>query len=228
MKNIILNCFPTAFSLESFLVAINLKLESKSDEDQLKDVLKKLSSIIIAFDFDLKGQYRSYIDRRFTYEQLLYLCYIKINESKVASFENHMFKMSNSSMNNSNSGALAPSTSALNLTNQGELERKLNASDNLSILYFMSKNGDGAQWRLLHSLIGSSIMKYLFLYAFMFKQLESAPSTYVQICGTKFTFVYRSLISQKLQVDEKAIEAKSVLKKKSRSNESQSIKVLNN
>lgn len=226
MKNIILNCFPTAFSLESFLVAINLKLESKSDEDQLKDVLKKLSSIIIAFDFDLKGQYRSYIDRRFTYEQLLYLCYIKINESKVASFENHMFKMSNSSMNNSNSSALAPSTSALNLTNQGELERKLNASDNLSILYFMSKNGDGAQWRLLHSLIGSSIMKYLFLYAFMFKQLESASSTYVQICGTKFTFVYKSLISQKLQVDEKAIEAKSVLKKKSRSNESQSLKVL--
>ena len=48
----------------------------------------------IKTDHIQKGPYRSYIDTRYTYEQLLLLCYLKINESR-DKFENHMFAISN-------------------------------------------------------------------------------------------------------------------------------------
>lgn len=205
MKNILLNYFPTVFSLESYLLAVNLKLNSKCDEERLRDVTKHLSSIIIAFDFELNGQYRSYIDRRSTYEQLIFLCSLKANESKIPLFDNHMLKSNITSLQRVSQ----------NLDNQLEVERKLIASDNLSILYFMDKTGDGAYWRQLHALVGSSIMKYLLINGFIFKLQEGTPSTYIQVCGVKFTFIYRELVSRKLEIDEKAIATKTTKRKSS-------------
>lgn len=205
MKNIVLSYFPSVFTLESFFVTINLKLNSKCEEDTLKETLKRLSSIIVAFDFELNGPYRSYVDRRFSYEQLLYLCCLKINESKMPAFDNHMLK--------SNLTALQSITQ--NLNNQADIERKLVTSENLSLLYFIDKNGDGASWRQLHGLIGSSIMKYLLLYGFIFKLQKGSTSTYVQLCGPRFNFVFRNLVAHKLEADEKAIISKCVQKKKS-------------
>lgn len=219
MKNVILSCFPAAFSLESFLLTVNLKLDSKSEEDRLKEVLKRLSPILIAFDFELKGPYRSYVDRRFTYEQLLYLCCLKINESKMPAYENHMLKSTNLS---------ALQSISQNLSNQKqEVERKLLATENLSILYFLDKNGDGALWRELHALVGSSIMKYLFIYGFMFKLQHGTPSTYIQISGTKFNYAYKNLVTRKLAIDEKAIASKSSFKKRSNPPENKVIVFLN-
>lgn len=190
------------FSLESFLIAVNLKLDSQCEQERLREVVKSLSSIIIAFDFDLNGQYRSYVDHRFTYEQLLYLCCVKINQLKVPTFENHMFKTPNS--------AFRPFS--INLK-QDEIVRRLISSDCLAVLYFMDKNDDGSLWRQLYGLIGSSIMKYLFIYAYMFKPLENNPHVYIQICGPKFNFAYKGLMARKLEADEKAILTKWTLKK---------------
>lgn len=208
MKNIILNYFPAVFSLESYLNFINLKLSSKYEEERLKEITKRLSSIIIAFDFEFNAQYRSYIDRRFTYEQLLFLCSIKINESKTPFYENHMLKSNLTSLQ----------TISQNLTNQNDIERKLLTCENLSILYFMDKDGEGPYWRQLHDLVGGSILKYLLIYGFIFKLQNGTPSTYVQVCGVKFTFIYRELVNRKLEIDEKAIATKTSKKRKSNTN----------
>lgn len=201
MKNIILESFEEVFTLESFLLQVNLKLETKYEES-FKNVLKNLSTIIIAFDFEFTGKFRSYIDTRYTYEQLLYDCFLKINNSNLPSDSNHMFKINDFAKKNLDVNAT-----------QSEIESKLKSIGNLAVLYFMDKTGDGEQWRKLHSLIGRSIMKYIFLYAFTFRRLETSPNCYVQICGTRFNFAYKGLIARKLLNDEKAIMKKTLAKR---------------
>ena len=55
MRNIFFNYFESVFSLESFLVEINCKMSTKAEEEQLKHVLKKLTTILITFDFNFNG-----------------------------------------------------------------------------------------------------------------------------------------------------------------------------
>lgn len=175
MKNIIFNNFESVFSLESFLIEINLKLKTQEEKEQLSLVLKNLSKIIIAFDFKFKGPYQCYVDKRYTYEQLLLLCCLKLKESKYFIHENHMFltnlKQYNSGLNNLK----------LSQMNNPKLDEILLSSENLSICYFISKSDDGKYWRLLHSLIGSSIFKYLILYSYMFRTLNDSNSSYIQM-----------------------------------------------
>lgn len=198
MKNIIFDLFDSVFTLESFLLAINLKLENKQQEKELKEVLHNLSSILIAFDFEFKGNYNCYVDKRFSYEQLVYLCFLKINEStNVPRHQSHLFK--------TNLGQNADVK--LNLTDE-QIERKLNTTDNLAVMYFMDKCNDGAQWRKLHSLVGSSVLKYLFLYAWMFKTVNSSSKCYVQVCGARINFFFRSITGKKFKTDEKVLTQK--------------------
>lgn len=55
MRNIFFSNFKSVYSLESFLIEINCKLTSQQEKDELKLILKHLSTIIITFDFDFKG-----------------------------------------------------------------------------------------------------------------------------------------------------------------------------
>ena len=82
MKNIVFNNFESVYSLESFLIEVNCKTKNQEEKNELNLVLKNLSSIIIAFDFKLKGPFISYNDKRYTYEQILLLCCLKLKESK--------------------------------------------------------------------------------------------------------------------------------------------------
>ena len=191
---IILNYFESVYSLESFLLEVNCKMPSVEDEEKLKAVLKQLQLIVVAFDFNFKGPFRSYIDKRYSFEQLLLLCYLKVQEPKLAFYENHMFKQPK----------FTKKDSELDLSlhfklPQSELEVKLSSTENLSICYFLSKD---KPWRELYSLIGYSIMKYLIIYSFMFERLGSGIDSFVQISGCKFTAVYKTLIAQKLKINE--------------------------
>ena len=90
----------------------------------------------------MKGPFKSYIDKRYTYEQLLLLCYLKVNEAK-HKFESHMFITNTRAANSSWSGQ---STNQLTLNHfhltPNELEKRLMSTENLSIGYFLSKNND--------------------------------------------------------------------------------------
>lgn len=207
MKNIILSNFETVLSLEAYLLEINPKLNN-DEKEKIKSILKNLSSIIIAFDFKFKGPIKSVVDKRFSYEQLLYLCYVKINESKLPAHENHMFK-------NSSYSSTIFSKNVISLPAQ-EIERKLLSTDNLSLGYFLNKNQsyDAVHWRQFYEIVGFSIFKLLIIHSSMFRQLKnSKQKNYIQICGTRFNFAYKSLVSEKLKIDEKQIEEKLKSKK---------------
>jgi hypothetical protein len=209
MKNILLSNFNSVFSLEAFLLEVNLKLSNSIDEERLKNVLKNLNMVLVAFDFDFSGPFRSYIDKRYSFEQLLFLCLIKINESKLFIHENHMFKLQ------SKYGVPPP---PLNLKDvsiaQKDLEKKLLATENMSLCYLLSKTHDGVYWRELHELIGSSIMKYILIYGFVFRRIKNNNSSnmFVQISGCKLNSVYRTLIAKKLKEEEKILLEKSKTK----------------
>jgi hypothetical protein len=202
-RNILLKYFDTVYSLESFLKQVNLKLENESDKESIKKTLQGLSHVVIAFNFKLNGPFLSYVDKRYSYEQLLYLCYLKVNESNLPIHQNHMFKSTPNPRlqyvkkdNNLN---------CLNLT-AVQLEKKLLSLENISISYFLSKSSDGFYWRALFQLIGGSIMKYLLMYSFMFRRLQHSTNNYVQICGCKLNYIYRDMVAQKLNQDEKSIQ----------------------
>ena len=175
MKNIVFNNFESVYSLESFLIEVNCKTKNQEEKNELNFVLKNLSSIIIAFDFKLKGPFISYNDKRYTYVQILLLCCLKLKESKYFTHENHMFLTNLKQYNN---GLKNLSLSHLN---SNQLEDTLLASENLTICYFMCKSHDGKYWRKLHSLIGSSIFKYLILYSYIFRATNESKSTYIQM-----------------------------------------------
>ena len=217
MKNILLSTFESVFSLESFLIEVNLKLTDQNEKDKLKTLLQRLSTIVIAFDFKLNGPFKSCIDKRFTYEQLLYLCYVKINDSKLPIHENHMLKTANKfAANNANA--------SLNLNflklPKNELEKKLFAIENISLSYFLAKDesSDGKYWRELYDLIGCSVMKFILQYSFVFRRLKNkAPGgIYVQVCGCKLNAVHKSLLAKKMKMEDKSIVEKSLNKKKAR------------
>jgi hypothetical protein len=208
MKNILLTYFPSVYTLEAFFNEINLKLTDKSEQERLKKCVKNLASVIVAFDFKLTGPLKSYIDKRFTYEQLLYLCFIKINESAPSAkfFENHMFK---TNVNNSN---IRNVKANLNLP-ASELEKRMASTENLAICYFLSRQngenvGDGVYWRELFDLVGSSITKYIIIYSYLFRKVNNSKNVYVQISGPKFNVTFRTLIQDKLVSDEKMIKEK--------------------
>ena len=180
MKNILFNNFESIFSIESFLIEINCKMKTQDDRDKLQSILKQLSSIVIAFDFKFKGPFQSYIDTRYSYEQLLLLVCLKLKESKLFDHENHMFL---TNLKQYNSGFNNLKLSQLNNIN---LEDILLSSDNLSICYFLSKDDDGKYWRELHSLVGSSILKYLLLYSYMFRGVKDARNSCIQM----FVLIY--------------------------------------
>ncbi len=200
MWNIFLNYFDSIFSLESFLIEINFfgHVITKSNQDELKLILKHLSAIKITFDFKFKGPFKSQIDTRYSYEQLLLLCYLKINESR-DQFDNHMLITSQNVWNNNYQLTLKNLSLSPN-----ELENRLMSVENLSLCYFLSRkpNSDGVYWRKLHSIIGSSIMKYLILYAFIFRRLDNYKNTHIQISGIKFSYVYKIHVIKKLSEDE--------------------------
>ena len=207
MKNILLTYFSSVHTLESFLTEINLTF-AQSDEEKLKKCIKNLSHIFIAFDFKLSGPFKSYVDRRFTYEQLIYLCFMKINESAstVKFYESHMFKSNNYATIAKNFKNI------LNLP-PNELEKRLASTENLSICYFLSrKNGenfaDGIYWRELFDLIGSSITKYIILYSSLFRKIQNNKNVYVQVSGLKFCATFRDLIREKLELDEILVKEK--------------------
>ena len=172
MKNILLSTFESVYSLESFLIEVNLKLTDQNEKDKLKTLLQHLSTIVIAFDFKLNGPFKSCIDKRFTYEQLLYLCYVKINDSKLHIHENHMLKTANKF-------AASNFNANLNLNflklPKNELEKKLFAIENISLSYFLAKDesSDGKYWRELYDLVGGSIMKFILQYSFVFRRLKN-------------------------------------------------------
>lgn len=211
MKNILMSYFDSVLSLEAFFMEINLKL-NKEETNNLKNILKNLSSIVITFDFDFKGPFKSIIDKRFSYEHLLYLCYVKINESNIPDHENHMLRAGKFSNN-----GLVKNFQANFKLSPNEIEKKLIATENLTLCYFLSKeqHNDGPYWRLLHDLVGFSIMKYILLYSFIFRKINHPKSfnNYVQVCGTKFSFSFRPIVFRKLVEDE--LRFKSNLIKKS-------------
>jgi hypothetical protein len=208
MKNILLTYFESVYTLEAFFNEINLKLAEKTDQERLKRCVKNLANIIVAFDFKLTGPLKSYVDKRFTYEQLLYLCFIKINESaqNAKFFENHMFKsnISNPNIKNVKANLNLPSI---------ELEKRLASIENLAICYFLSRQngentGDGVYWRELFDLVGSSITKYIIIYSYLFRKVNNSNNVYVQISGPKFNLTFKTLIQDKLVSDEKMIVEK--------------------
>jgi hypothetical protein len=220
MKNILLTYFESVYTLEAFFAEINLKLTDKADQEKLKRCTRSLSSVFIAFDFKLTGPFKSYVDKRFTYEQLLYLCFIKISESAGLHekfFENHMLKttLSHPGAKNIKANMSLP---------PHELEKRLASTENLSICYFLSRhNGqnaaDGAHWRELFDVIGCSIMKYIIIYSYMFRKVSNNKNVYVQISGPKFNLMYKGLIQRKLESDEAMIKQKikqSVLDRRTR------------
>lgn len=62
----------------------------------------------------------------------------------------------------------------------------------------------GIWWRRLHGIVGSSIIKYLLLYSYLFRRINDRQNTHIQICGVRLNSIYKQLIAQKLQADEKA------------------------
>ena len=115
-------------------------------------------------------------------------------------------------------GAAQPRLS-LNLISfpQKELEKKLLAIENMSLCYFLSKSAEGLYWRELHDLVGSSIMKYIFIYSFVFRRLRNKNSSnvYVQLVGRKLNSIYKKFIAEKLKEDEAFIIKKTMNKIKS-------------
>ena len=114
----------------------------------------KVENILITFFFSTQslsicqrvlGPFKSYIDKRYSFEQLLLLCYFKVNESK-EKFDNHMFitrpRFSNSGSNNN------LSTKNLDLP-EGELHNRLMASENLSLCYFLNKTDGDGKWMII-------------------------------------------------------------------------------
>ena len=200
MKNILLSNFESVFSLDAFLLEVNLKQSNSIDKKRLKNTLNNLKSILVAFDFKFSGPYRSYIDKRYSFEQLLCLCLIKINESKLYKHENHMFKH----QHKFGASTHMPNLKDVNVP-QKDLEKKLLATENMSICYLLSRSGDGIYWRELHELIGSSIMKYIFIYGFVFRRIQNNNSSnmFVQISGCKLSSIYKTLIANKLKDEEK-------------------------
>jgi hypothetical protein len=175
MANILLKNFEQVYSLESFLNEINCKMNSQEDKDRLSLVLHKLSTIFIAFDFNFKGPYFSIIDKRYTYEQIILLCCVKLKESNLFCHQNHVFL---TNINQFNSNLKSINLSQLNSNN---LEEILLATGNMSICYFMSKNDEGYYWRQLYSLIGNSIFKYLMLYSYIFRSINTNLKSYIQM-----------------------------------------------
>ncbi|RNA36384.1 telomerase reverse transcriptase [Brachionus plicatilis] len=204
MKNILMSYFDSVLSLEAFFMEINLKL-NREDTERLRKILKNLSSIVIAFDFEFKGPFKSIIDKRYSYEHLLYLCYVKINESSLPLHENHMLRAGKFSSKD----IIKDFQINLKLI-PNEVEKKLLATENLTISYFLSKTeqNDGLYWRLLHDLVGFSIMKYILLYSFIFRKINHPTSlnNYVQVSGIKFSFAYKTLVSKKLKMDGHKLE----------------------
>ncbi|CAF0825356.1 unnamed protein product [Brachionus calyciflorus] len=205
MKNILLSYFDTVLTLEAFFLEINLKLDQKENE-QLKRILRNLSSIVIAFDFNFKGPFKSIIDKKFTYEQFLYLSFVKINESNLLIHQNHMLKAGLYS----NTGVLVKNFNSFINLPANEIEKKLSSSENLTLCYFLNRNlsNDGIYWRQLYDIVGMHIMKYILMYSFIFRKIDHPKSfnTYVQISGTKFTYIFKYLVAKKLQIDEAKLE----------------------
>ena len=243
MKSILLNHFESVYSLEAFLNTINLKLKKshpssdndndKQQQQQLKHVLAKLAHIMIAFDFKLTPDASPSATHRvksivltgkYTYEQILYLCYLKVNEFKsIAFFDNHLMRdpvtrygTAAAATTSGNSGVSRNVEAMLRLT-PAELEKKLLLYENLAVSYFLSRGEhyDGPHWRALYELVGSSIMQYILIYAYVFRRLVASSSSsfvgYVQVSGCRFNRVYKSLVASRIERDEKSIREKSAL-----------------
>ena len=225
MKNILLNYFETVYSLETFLKECRLKLKSAQDELKLKEIIKNLSKIVICFDFKLNGPFKSYIDTRYSYAQILYLCYIKINESDdIQIFENHMMR----AKKKPNSPNYVQINDILLKLPEPELERKLLSFENLSLSYFLSTKSnqdDGFYWKELHNLVGSSIMKHILLYSYIFRRLDTSVS-YVQVSGAWFNKMQKQLIAKKLDLDEKSIKKKALQHNKNSQQQQQPLKAI--
>ena len=175
MAQILLKNFEQVYSLESFLAQINCKMKSHEEKDQLSLVLHKLSAIFIAFDFNFKGPYLSIIDKRYTYEQIILLCCLKLKESKFFCHQNHVFL---TNINSFNSNLKTLNLSQMKSKNLDEI---LLATGNMSICYFLSQNDEGYYWRQFYSLIGCSVFKYLILYSYVFRSLDSDSKSYIQM-----------------------------------------------
>jgi hypothetical protein len=198
MSGIFLKYFDSVYSLNSFLYEVNCNMKNKNDDLRLRKLLLCLSKVTIAFDFKLDGPFKSMIDTRYTYEQTLYLCYHKVNESKFQTHIDHMFR------SNPNPKYFGDSELSNLYLPQEQLEKKLLAYDNLSLCYFLSKAPhDGVYWRELFSLIGASIFKYILLYSYVFRQLSKDECVYVQVCGRKMNTVYKSLMNRYLTDEDK-------------------------
>lgn len=205
MKNLIHEYFDTVYTLEAFLYAINLKLPGDEEKERLRSCLRKgLSHILIAFDFDMKSTYKSYIDRKLSYEQLIYLIYYRVNESPF--FAAHMFRSSQPL------SAHIKDVNAHMAMSPRDLEQRLVSTENLSVCYFFSKSSsyttDGIYWRELFELVGSSIMKYILTYACLFRKIQNNENVYIQVGGLKFNLIGRGLVSKKLEQDEKQMRDK--------------------
>lgn len=179
MKN-----FEQVYSLESFLIEINCKMNSQEEKNLLSSVLKKLSKIFVAFDFNFKGPYISYTDKRYTYEQILLLCCLKLKESPLFSHENHVF------LTNLKQFGTGWHNVTLSQLNSKNLRDVLLATDNMSLCYFLSQNDEGLHWQQLYSLIGSSVFKYLILYSYVFRSLDTSAKSYIQMLDSIFFFLF--------------------------------------
>jgi hypothetical protein len=208
IDSIFINHFKSVFTLEHFLAEINYK-PPIGKVDLYKKVISKLSPLlIITFDIELNGPFKSYIDDRYSYEQLLYMCYVRANDPKLAFiYEKHTFKYEKTNYFSLYKNNMLEFHQKLNMelfnSSPEVLKRKLLATENLAICYFLSESPhDGIVWRQLHSLVGSSILKYIFLYSFVFRRLDKSEVTYVQVCGKMFNYFHKKLSESHLELEE--------------------------
>ena len=194
MSDILTKYFKSTFTLKSLLLQLNLKLLTTEHNEELDIIFNKLSTIIITFDFELTGSLHAInVIKNHEYEKLIYLIFCKINQNESEYFKYHLFK---------NKYSLKFDNSHLLWTTE-VLKSKLLATENPSICYFLNENGDGYYWRKLHNTIGGMIMKYILLYSYVFRRLKNTDNMYVQVCGSQFSQIYPSLVTEQLALDNK-------------------------
>lgn len=189
--------FDSVYTLEGYLRETNFKLTTLQDKQELLQVLTHLSSVVVAFDFEFKGRYTMYIDKRTSYEQILLLCYLNIRDNKTK-FNTHMLI----DTSRPSFGKIANTNikfESINLPRE-QLCKKLIDLNNNTLGYFLSLNefDDGIYWRRLHTLIGSSLFKYLIIYAYMFRRVDNVHNSHVQICGPRFNVACKKLLAKRL------------------------------
>jgi hypothetical protein len=189
MSKIFQNYFQEAYTLKCLLFKLNV---DDKDSKEIQCVLNSLSKVIVTFDYEIPDlKYTA--DKRFSYEQVLCQCFVKINELKLSMYRGHMFKQFNAKLN---------SRDFINL-NDEQIRDKLLAVENMSLSYFLSNwPQDGFHWKRLHALVGNDLFRCLLMFSCIFRRLQNTDETYVQICGVQFNQVCQKAVSRLLTVED--------------------------